>query len=413
VNEPGSIAGVLLARRAVRKPTEASPTGLDSTGLDSTGLDSTGLDSTGLDSSGASAVVRAPQYPHEQVRSDRATTLDEGSVVGYLVGRGLLPDDSGAPVPRVPVPKVIGLGGGVSSVVLLVEAGDTRVVVKQPRRRLLVKEEWLANPMRALTEARALTLVHETTPEAVPPLLDVDASAHAITMAAAPLTWQPWKDLLLDGVADPAVARRLGLLLGAWHFSTSQHRDELAELEDLEVFDQLRIDPYHRTVAARHPALARQVATAAASLLASPARRCLVHGDFSPKNVLLGEEGLWVIDFEVAHVGNPVFDLAFLTTHLVLKSLHRPGDSELYRACAADFLDSYREVAGPGLVPSNKSLGLQVGCLLLARVDGKSPAEYLTPEEQIAARELGARLVLEPEQPLSAWPSTARPAATL
>ena len=128
--------------------------------------------------------------------------------------------------------------------------------------------------------------------------------------------------------------------------------------------------------------------------------------------MLLGEQGLWVIDFEVAHVGNPVFDLAFLTTHLVLKSLHRPADSELYRACASEFLDTYQEVAGEGLVPSDQSLGLQVGCLLLARVDGKSPAEYLTPEEQTAARQLGARLVVEPVQPLAEWPSTARPAAT-
>ncbi len=402
---------------------------------------------------GTSPVVRIPLDATKDGSNRTPTTLDEGSVVGYLVGRGVLRDESGSagprvpypkvpypkvpypkvPDPKVPDPKVTELGGGVSSVVLLVEAGDTRVVVKQPRRKLLVKEEWLANSRRALTEARALTLVRERTPEAVPPLLDVDAAAHAITMAAAPATWQPWKDCLLDGVVDPAVGRRLGFLLGTWHVSTSLHREELTELEDLEVFDQLRIDPYHRTVAARHPALARQIASAAASLLASSSRRCLVHGDFSPKNVLLGADGLWVIDFEVAHVGNPVFDLAFLTTHLVLKSLHRPAVSELYRDCAAEFLDSYGEVAGASLVscgaslvssgaslvsgraslvPSDESLGLQVGCLLLARVDGKSPAEYLTPEEQIAARRLGTRLVREPVQPLEAWPS-AHPAATL
>jgi aminoglycoside phosphotransferase (APT) family kinase protein len=359
----------------------------------------------GAGRSGVGPVVRAPVRTDKKGRSRKELTLDESSVVRYLVGRGLLRDDGGAPAPAVTP-----LGGGVSSVVLLVEAGGTRVVVKQPRRRLLVKEEWLANPMRALTEARALTLVHQSTPEAVPPLLDVDAEAHTITMAAAPSAWQAWKERLLEGVAEPAVGQRLGFLLGTWHLTTSQHRDDLAELEDLEVFDQLRIDPYHRTVAARHPDLARQVASAAAALLASPSRRCLVHGDFSPKNVLLGEEGLWVIDFEVAHVGNPVFDLAFLTTHLVLKSLHRPAASDLYRGCASEFLGTYREVAGDGLVPSDESLGLQVGCLLLARVDGKSPAEYLTPEEQIAARELGTQLIIEPVGPLTAWPAAARPA---
>ena len=350
-----------VPERTVPAPAGAGGTGAASTGAVSTGAASTEALGTGVGQSaadpsragpaGVSPLVRAPLDVPKDGASRRPTTLDEGSVVGYLVARGVLRDESGPPDPRVPDPKVpdpkvTELGGGVSSVVLLVEAADTRVVVKQPRRRLLVKEEWLANPRRALTEARALTIVHERTPEAVPPLLDVDAAAHAITMVAAPATWQPWKERLLEGVVDPAVGRRLGFLLGTWHVSTSLHREELAELEDLEVFDQLRIDPYYRTVAARHPALARQVASAAASLLASSSRRCLVHGDFSPKNVLLGADGLWVIDFEVAHVGNPVFDLAFLVTHLVLKSLHRPAVSELYRDCAAEFLDSYGEVAG-------------------------------------------------------------------
>jgi Phosphotransferase enzyme family len=311
--------------------------------------------------------------------------------------------------------NVAPLGGGVSSVVLLVERDDQRLVVKQPRRRLLVKEEWTADPGRAVTEARALKLAGGRNPEAVPPLLDVDAEMSALTVAAAPAAWQSWKDLLLQGIAEPSVGAHLGRLLGQWHLWSSQHRDQFSELEDVEVFVQLRIDPYHRTAAARHPALAGQFAEAETELLAPSSRYCFVHGDFSPKNVLLGhgpdgaqpgeehqpgEEQLWVIDFEVAHVGNPVFDVAFLVTHLVLKSLHRPEQADEYRACAQEFLENY----GQAMAIGDDSLGLHVGCLLLARVDGKSPAEYLSPEEQVAARRHGCGLVTDPVHPLAAWP---------
>jgi Phosphotransferase enzyme family len=331
-------------------------------------------------------------------------TLDETTVVPYLARRGILASADG-PLPA----RVAPLGGGVSSVVLLVERGDQRLVVKQPRRRLLVKEEWTANPGRAVTEARALELAGGRNPEAVPPLLDIDAEMCALTVAAAPAGWQSWKDLLLRGIAEPPVGAHLGRLLGEWHLWSSRHREQFSELEDVEVFVQLRIDPYHRTTAARHPALADQFAVAETELLAPSSRYCFVHGDFSPKNVLLGTapggaqpglEQLWVIDFEVAHVGNPVFDVAFLLTHLVLKSLHRPEQADEYRACALEFLENY----GQAVVITDESLGLHVGCLLLARVDGKSPAEYLTAEEQVAARRLGSALVTDPVLPLTAWP---------
>ena len=317
------------------------------------------------------------------------------TVVAYLVQRGLLAGDGESPVTISP------LGGGVSSVVLLVEAGQKRIVVKQPRTRLQVEKEWYANPDRVLSEAKALQLVRRSTPQAVPALLDIDRRALAITMTAAPAGWRTWKDLLLEGVVDAAVGRQLGALLATWHVASS----DWTGLEDVEVFEQLRIDPFHRTVAVRYPDLAKQIGLAIEALLGDSSRRCFVHGDFSPKNVLVGDDSLWIIDFEVAHAGNPLFDLAFLVTHLLLKSLHRPSGAAAYRLCAIEFLKSYEEVAGRGFAPADESLGLQVGCLLLARVDGKSPAEYLTKPEQNAARRLGASLVGKPKNPLTIWPS--------
>ncbi len=170
----------------------------------------------------------------------------------------------------------------------------------------------------------------------------------------------------------PAVARRLGELLRAWQAATLRD-DELARrFGDIEAFDQLRVDPYHRAVMRRWPSLAGPIGAYAEELLAT--RVCLVHGDFSPKNVLVGPDSLWVIDFEVAHVGDPVFDPAFMLNHLMLKAIHRPADAAAYRACAEAFVSSYEYglpwrararsgVAGrPRRLPDARPRGRQVTC---------------------------------------------------
>ncbi len=354
---------------------------------------------------GRSPVTEQPEAqslaatPFEQPAGGPAP-LDPRAVVGYLAGRGLVP-----PGTEEGAATLTELGGGVSSIVLLVEIGSDRFVVKQPRKQLLVRDEWLAKPERALTEARALRFTHDLTPAAVPLVLDLDAESCTMTMMASPPTWRTWKELLFEGVADPLVGGRLGTLLGGWHSSSARSRDELGELKDLEIFEQLRIEPFHRTVASRHPDLAPRIALAVEALVATPGR-CLVHGDFSPKNVLVGEDDLWVIDFEVAHVGNPVFDLAFLLTHLILKSIHQPAHADAYRTCAARFLECYGKSAGAGFVPSDENLALQVGCITLARVDGKSPAEYLTQSQRERAWRVGSGFLNSPTHPLSIWPSS-------
>ena len=184
-------------------------------------------------------------------------------------------------------------------------------------------------------------------------------------------------------------ANQLGELLVTWHSA-----EVPTGFSNVDTFAQLRVDPFHRVVAERHPQLRADIRQVADGLLQR--RICLVHGDFSPKNVLTGADGLWVLDWEVAHHGDPVFDQAFLLTHLLLKSVHRPLDGARYQAVAEAFLDGYGEAHG--------ELSKNVACLLLARVDGKSPAAYLRPSERQTVRELGYGLLREPAaEALDAW----------
>jgi 5-methylthioribose kinase len=316
--------------------------------------------------------------------SATATPLLTAATVGaYLAGRGLV-----AAAEQV---EAVELGGGVSNVVLAVDAPDLSAVVKQARPRLRVADEWLAKRERALAEARALALAARLAPDAVPTVLDVDEDACAFVIERAPRSWRSWKDDLLAGTVDASVARRLGRLLAAWHAAAAEP-DVARDFGDLTAFEQLRIDPYHRTVIARHPDLAGPVGACAAELLVPGT--ALVHGDFSPKNVLVGPDGSWVIDWEVVHVGSSVFDLAFMLNHLLLKCVHRPAAREALVGGAAAFLGGYADAGGT--LPSARALLVHTGCLTVARVDGKSPAEYLTPAGRETARRLGRALLLEP-----------------
>lgn len=289
--------------------------------------------------------------------------LDERTVAPYLVARGIFADDGGL--------RVRALGGGVSNVVLLVDGPGRRVVVKQALGRLRVAEEWTAPVGRVLTEARALGFAADVIPGRVPDVLDTDPSATAMTMVAAPATWPAWKDLLLGGVIDPAIGAALGGMLARLHATTPP-----PWLDEWSAFEALRVEPYHRAVSARLPEAAARVGELVEAMWR--ARRCFVHGDYSPKNVLVGDETLWLIDFEVAHLGDPAFDVAFLLNHLVLKSVRRPADRPALRRCAEAFGEAYAR--GCGNPVAGRHLVAHLACLLAARVVGKSPAEYLDAE---------------------------------
>lgn len=319
---------------------------------------------------------------------DPVGLLDETSVVDYLAGRGLIDPETAT---------ARSLGGGVSNVVLAVEDGTRRLVLKQALPRLRVADEWLAPVDRVITEAVALELAADLTPDSVPPVLDRDAARHTLVLAQAPAEWADWKRRLLAGEVDNATADRLGTLLARWHSLT---RDQTGRalpdrLADTKPFELLRVDPYHRTVARRAP----EVAPAVLALVEEMAdhRDCLVHGDFSPKNVLVGpRSGCWVIDFEVAHIGDPAFDLGFLLTHLTLKAVHRPAYASLYDGSVTAFVTAYDTHVAPPLRPRWDYVLRHVACLLLARVRGKSPAEYLTPADQGRAWRLGVDLLHDP-----------------
>ena len=328
--------------------------------------------------------------------------LDDSTVGAYLMSRGLISDT------RV---NVRTLAGGVSNVVLAAEQGARSFVVKQSLARLAVADEWCAPTDRVITEAEALVLLARITPDNVPDVYDQDAERHTITLQLAPHDWTDWKLSLMAGQPQPATAAMLGEILARWHRETFLSPDLGDRLEDYTAFEMLRIEPYYRTVASRAPEVAGPLNSLIDRLAAQ--RLCLVHGDFSPKNILvapgsarpgdLHPDGLWVIDFEAAHRGDPAFDIAFMCTHLLLKSLALPGGSDDFDACLRAFCMAYTAHVSDGkagdtrrlmpLHPDWTYISQHIGALLLSRVKGKSPAGYLDPGSEQTAWRMGIRLL--------------------
>lgn len=269
------------------------------------------------------------------------------------------------------------LGGGVSNHVVLVDAPGHRCVFKQALEKLRVAEDWRCGRDRIFREWAALRAVRAVLPSgAVPQVLFVDREQFTFAMEVAPADAQPWKSTLLAGEVRLEWAESAGHLLGTWIRESVERPDWQPTFADLTVFGELRVDPYYHTTATRHPELAQDFASLVDECLNR--RFSLVHGDFSPKNLLISSAGMMVIDWEVAHWGDPSFDAAFLTNHLLLKAFHRPESWGEYEQAALSFWRVLLSYDLPGwLQPAAMR---HLGCLLLARIDGKSPAEYIRSE---------------------------------
>ena len=186
----------------------------------------------------------------------------------------------------------------------------------------------------------------------------------------------------MAGQLSATSARTVGELLGHLHSGSRSDPQLARSFDDRQDFLALRVDPYLRVTAERRPAPRRAINGHTERMLS--VRECLVHGDYSPKNLLVEPahpEALILLDHEVCHWGDPTFDTAFCLTHLHLKActfadrrsrLPRPGPGVLDAPTCAR--------PGPAPNVERDTVGL-LGCILAARVDGKSPAEYLTTEE--------------------------------
>ena len=275
-----------------------------------------------------------------------------------------------------PTPRLEALTGGVSSEIILVEDGGRRFVVKRALAKLRVRDDWFADTGRSGVEQSYLRVAGALLPSCVPRVLFADPESGWFAMEYLGDGFVNWKSQLLGGCAEPSAARRAGEALGVIHRETWGDATLASEFATGRNFHQLRIEPYLETAARRVPDLAGLLLEEAARLQGTAL--ALVHGDFSPKNILVTPDRLVLLDAEVGWFGDPVFDAAFLLNHLFLKALLHSNAPDPMIESARIFWTVYAQtlgaVAGAGFEARAVRLSL---CLMLARVHGKSPVEYL------------------------------------
>ena len=268
------------------------------------------------------------------------------------------------------------LAGGVSSDIWRV--GDA-LVVKRALPRLRVAQLWEAPVERNRYERRWLEAANAIVPGAAPRVLaGDDAGIFAMEyLGGAPV----WKSLLARGEADPEFAREVGARLGRIHAATAGRPDVAAQFATDASFHALRLEPYLIATAVAHENLRDRLKTL--SERTAQTRLALVHGDVSPKNILVAAGGPVFLDAECAWYGDPAFDLAFCLNHLLLKCLWVPQASDRFLRCFDVLSRSYfSQVGWERTSELEMRTATLLPGLLLARVDGKSPVDYVTDEAQ-------------------------------
>jgi aminoglycoside phosphotransferase (APT) family kinase protein len=286
------------------------------------------------------------------------------------------------------------LSGGVSSDIWRVDLARGPVCVKRALPRLRVAQLWEAPIERNRFEYEWLRAAGAATPAAVPRVLAQSEGAFVMEYLD-PARYPVWKTLLRDGVADERFAAEVGRALAAIHAATT---GMASRFPTDDIFYAIRLEPYLVSTGLRHPGLKPRLH----ELVERTARTkvCVVHGDVSPKNILVGPEGPVFLDAECAWYGDPAFDLAFCLNHLLLKCLWVPQAKAGYLGCFDALAGAYLQgVSFPDIEARAATL---LPGLLLARVDGKSPVEYLTEESQKdAVRRCAAALLAHPVSTLS------------
>ena len=272
------------------------------------------------------------------------------------------------------------LTGGVSSDIYRADLPSRVICVKRALSKLKVAAYWRAPVERSRYEVEWMRVAGGIAPAAVPEILGEDRDSGVFAMAyLAPDIHPLWKSQLRDGTIDLDTAAAVGDVLGRIHAATADRPELAARFPTDDIFFAIRLEPYLVATARAHP----DVATRLLALVETTrtTKRVLVHGDFSPKNLLVGPVGPVILDAECAWYGDPAFDVAFVLNHLLLKGTWQPKWRARYAAAFDALVAAYlRHVHWEPHAALATRIAVLLPALMLARVDGKSPAEYLTDE---------------------------------
>ena len=318
-------------------------------------------------------------------------SLAPGEITRLFVSLGLARPEE--------IPEVRPLTGGVSSSIARIEFASGTYCLKQALAQLRTAKVWKVPVERVFAEIDWLRTAGTIVPGHVPRVLGVDEATKSFVMEFLGDGYRNWKADLLSGTVDATLAAQVGDVLGRIHAGTA-HDPQIAERFATDSnFHAIRLEPYLEETARVHPTLAPTLNKLV--LRTQQTKIALVHGDLSPKNILIGPNGPVILDAECAWYGDPAFDLAFCLNHFLMKMAWLPGRRDALDAAYLAMVTSYcKRVDFEPITDLRERVSTLLPALALARVDGKSPAEYLDEPARLRVRKAALALLHKPRLPL-------------
>jgi len=292
--------------------------------------------------------------------------------------------------------EVCPLTGGVASNIALVKLCDRKLCVKFALPKLKVQADWFAPVHRNAAEYAWLQVVATVAPSCAVKLLGQSQKLHGFAMEylEGPETYL-WKTALLNEAPDRGEATKVGKLIGRVHAASSDSAFDTTAFRNRDDFHALRIEPYLLHTATLHSDIAPALQDIATQLDNSD--QVLCHGDISPKNIFQRSSGPVILDAECATMGDASFDPAFCINHLILKAVHLPRSRHRNLKSAANLWQEYRPlITWEDANDLEARICRLLPALMLARVDGKSPVEYLSNTESDTVRSISRNLIKSP-----------------
>ena len=297
------------------------------------------------------------------------------------------------------------LTGGVSSDIARVDLGSRSLCVKFALSKLKVAADWQAPLHRNRAEYAWLQVAANIAPESAVKLFGRSEKQHGFVMEYLQGdNVYLWKTALLHEQPDRGEAQRVGAMLGKVHAASTAADFDASPFQNRDDFYALRIEPYLIHTAGQYPELAGHLQALADDLYQTD--QVLVHGDASPKNILFRDDTPIILDAECATMGDAAFDPAFCLNHLMLKAVHLPASQQTLFESALHFWNAYRPYINQESPEQLEArLCRLLPALMLARIDGKSPVEYLNPTNRELVRALAIPLIQKPESTLQGFTS--------
>lgn len=303
-----------------------------------------------------------------------------------------------ADVPCKDIVEIEPLLGGVSSDIVRFKTSDgNQYCAKRALKQLKVAQEWLASTERNQSEIKWLKQANAIYQGCAPKVICESHPFSTVILEYLPKDdYFLWKDHLLAEQVDEDIATNVGEIMGHIHAKTLNQKNIATAFDNDTLFDQLRLDPYLRSTAKVHTDLSDKILAVLQDTATH--KMALVHGDLSPKNILVNKQSKnpILLDAECAWYGDPAFDGAFLLTHFFLKSVYNPNSRRQYMQLARNFIKQWQSY-----IPNEHGVDLQkrtyrlLPCIILARIDGKSPVEYLDEPQRDSIRQATRALIAE------------------